>query len=193
MPHPPSTSKARIEMLSAAHATDDHLVEVVIDLVNRVYATAEAGLWIDGATRTTIAEIRQMIAAEEIAVACVDEQVVGSVRIQQLDDDTGEFGMLVADPDRRGEGIGRDLVLFAEDLARRRGSSTMQLEVLLPRGWSHPTKEFLRAWYGRLGYTPVRAGSIDEAYPHLAPLLATPCDYVVYHKPLPRAQPSIPP
>jgi hypothetical protein len=60
----------------------------------------------------------------------------------------------------------------------------MQLELLVPRGWSHPTKEYLYAWYTRIGYRPVRTGGVEEMYPHLAPSLATTCDFVVYHKPL---------
>jgi hypothetical protein len=58
----------------------------------------------------------------------------------------------------------------------------MQLEVLRPREWTHPVKEFLHAWYTRLGYRAVRTGTIDESYPHLAPRLATGCDFVIYHK-----------
>jgi hypothetical protein len=58
----------------------------------------------------------------------------------------------------------------------------MQLELLVPRDWTHPTKEFLNAWYTRIGYRVARTGAIDEAYPALAPLLATPCDFVIYHK-----------
>ena len=54
----------------------------------------------------------------------------------------------------------------------------------MPRTWSHPSKVFLASWYGRIGYTIARKGTIDEAYPHLAPLLATACDFVVYHKDL---------
>jgi hypothetical protein len=61
---------------------------------------------------------------------------------------------------------------------------TMRLEVLVPRDWTHPTKEFLAAWYTRIGYRIARSGTIDEAYPALAPLLATPCDFVIYHKDL---------
>ena len=32
--------------------------------------------------------------------------------------------------------------------------------------------------------TPVRTGQFEERYPELAPLLATPCDFVIYHKSL---------
>jgi ribosomal protein S18 acetylase RimI-like enzyme len=92
--------------------------------------------------------------------------------------------MLVADPAHRGQGVGRELVRFAERWSREQGSDTMQLEVLVPRQWSHPSKEFLKAWYTRIGYRPVRTGQFEESYLELAPLLATPCDFVIYHKSL---------
>jgi GNAT superfamily N-acetyltransferase len=184
MSSPEVPSKAEIEIVPATTPEDQRLVREITDLVNRVYATAESGLWVERAARTTTTEIAEMIATDQITLARVEGQIVGSIRIQQLDDGIGEFGMLVADPDHRGEGVGRELVRFAEELSRQRGLAIMQLELLVPRGWSHPTKEFLHAWYTRIGYRPVRTGGIEESYPHLAPLLATTCDFVVYHKSL---------
>ena len=175
------TGSIEIEWLAAP---DADMVREITDLVNRVYAVAEEGLWIEGATRTTITEMGQLIASGEIAVARFNGQIVGAIRIQQLDARRGEFGMLVADPAHRGEGIGRQLVAFAEESSRQRGLAIMQLELLKPREWTHPTKAFLHAWYSRIGYRPVESGTIDESYPQLAPLLATPCDFVVYHKDL---------
>lgn len=175
---------ASIAVLALDAASDHDLVTRLTDLVNRVYATAEEGLWVDGAMRTTTDEMSDLIAAGEIALASVGDDIVGSVRIQQLDGATGEFGMLVAAPDRRGEGIGRDLIRFAEALSRRRDLAVMQLELLVPRTWTHPTKDFLNAWYTRIGYRPMRTGRIDDSYPDLAPLLATPCDFVIYQKDL---------
>jgi GNAT superfamily N-acetyltransferase len=173
-----------IEVLPPTTANDQRLVAEIVDLVNLVYADAEAGLWVDGATRTTTTDMEEMIASHQIAVARVDDQIVGCIRIQQLDGTVGEFGMLATHPERRAEGIGRDLIRFAEDLSTRRGMAIMQLELLVPRGWSHPTKVFLDDWYTRIGYRPVRTGTIEEGYPQLAPLLAASCDFVVYHKPL---------
>ena len=109
---------------------------------------------------------------------------MGAIRIQQLDDGVGEFGMLVADPAHRNEGIGRELIRFAEELSRRRGLTVMQLELLVPRDSTHPNKVFLDDWYTRIGYREARRGVIEESYPHLAPLLAVPCDFVIYKKPL---------
>jgi GNAT superfamily N-acetyltransferase len=173
-----------IQLLPAAASEEALVMERITDLINQVYEVAEEGLWIDGATRTTVDGVAELTRAGEIAVARVRGRIVGCVRIQRLDEGTGEFGMLVADPAHRGAGIGRELVRFAERKCRADGLGTMQLELLVPRGWTHPTKEFLAAWYTRIGYRVARTGTIDEAYPALAPLLATPCDFVIYQKDL---------
>lgn len=165
-------------------ATDAGVAAELADLVNRVYAEAEAGLWLDGAARTTEAEVADLIRAGQIAVARSGERVVGAVRVQELADGVGEFGMLVAAPEERGTGVGRDLVSFAERWARDRGLTRMQLELLVPRTWTHPVKDFLRGWYTRIGYRVVRTEDFGEAYPALVAQLACPCDFLVFHKDL---------
>jgi GNAT superfamily N-acetyltransferase len=167
----------------AAAAEDTALVTDIASLINRVYAVAEAGLWLDGVQRTTPEVMSELIAAEQIALARADQGIVGAVRFRRLDAGHSELGMLVADPAHRGRGVGRELVWFAERWSREQGLD-MQLEVLVPRQWSHPSKEFLKAWYPRIGYRPVRTGQLEESYPELAPLLATPCDLLTYHKSL---------
>jgi GNAT superfamily N-acetyltransferase len=179
-----SSPPIEIQLLPAAASDDARLMERISDLTNEVYTVAEEGLWTDGATRTTVDEVAELTAAGEIAVARLRGQIAGSVRVQRLDESTGEFGMLVADLAHRGVGIGRELVRFAEQTCRADGLGNMQLELLVPRDWTHPTKEFLAAWYTRIGYRVARTGTIDEAYPALAPLLATPCDFVIYQKDL---------
>jgi GNAT superfamily N-acetyltransferase len=173
-----------IRIASAADAQDTELVDELAALVNTVYAIAEKGLWADSTPRTTPAELVELITAGQIVVARVEEQIVGAVRIQRLQTGEGEFGMLVAAPAHRGTGVGRELVRFAERWAREQGLDSMQLEVLVPRRWSHPSKEFLTAWYTRIGYRAARTGTLEERYPELAPLLATPCDFVIYEKDL---------
>lgn len=172
-----------IEMVAVEAAGDAALVGELTDLVNRVYEVAEEGLWRDGASRTTTSEMAGLIAAGYIALARDDDGgIVGAVCIQQLADDIGEFGMLVCAPERRGAGIGRALVDFAERHCVELGARAVQLELLVPRGWTHPVKESLRGWYMRLGYVLERKGELEESYPHLVPLLATPCDFLIFHK-----------
>ncbi|WP_326558547.1 GNAT family N-acetyltransferase [Micromonospora sp. NBC_01796] len=167
-----------------AEADDGDFVASVVDLINRVYADAEKGLWLDGADRTNPAEVTALIRAGELAVARMGGLLVGTARIHRLATGEGEFGMLTASPLHRNLGIGRELVAFAERWARERELPRMQLELLVPQTWTHPDKEFLHGWYTRMGYREVRRSRLDEAYPALLPFLATPCDFVVYHKPL---------
>jgi hypothetical protein len=61
-----------IALAPAAAASDGALVGEVTDLVNRVYAVAAAGLWVDAASRTTTAEMAGLITAREIALARID-------------------------------------------------------------------------------------------------------------------------
>jgi GNAT superfamily N-acetyltransferase len=156
-------------------------VDAVVRLVNAVYAEAERGLWRDGMTRTTAAEVAGLVAAQEIAGAYGEGELIGVVWVAG---DGGEFGMLAAG--RRGAGVGRALVDFAEDRGRERGAPAMRLELLVPREFPHPGKEFLAAWYGRRGYRRLAGTTVAAAHPHLAHLLATPCDVHRYEKPLAR-------
>lgn len=173
-----------IAVLPAAVADDVALTAELTELTNDVYAIAEKGMWVDGATRTTVERVAELVRTGQIAVARVAAQIVGCVRIQFLGDGVGEFGMLAVIPSSRGTGVGRDLVRFAERAAQRERCHTIQLEVLVPRDWSHPSKEFLTDWYTRSGYKLARVAAIEESYPELAPLLATPCDYMTYRKTL---------
>ena len=180
MTHP----SIEVQRLPAAASDRQGLMARVTALTNEVYAVAERGLWLDGATRTTVGDVARLTRDGELVVARLGDEVVGSVRVRRVDADTGEFGMLAADPAHRGIGVGRELVRFAERTSREDGLRTMRLELLVPKGWTHPTKAFLAAWYTRLGYRVVHTGRLDDDYPTLAPLLATPCDLLTYDKPL---------
>jgi GNAT superfamily N-acetyltransferase len=161
---------------------DAGLAPPLADLVNVVYAVAEAGMWQEGAARTSAAEVAQLIGDGEIVVAFRGADPVGMVRLRDVRADTSEFGMLVAAPTERNTGVGRALLDFAERQTAERAMTTMQLELLVPREWTHPSKAFLKDWYGRRGYRLVRTGKLEDSYPHLAPHLATPCDLEVHAK-----------
>jgi N-acetylglutamate synthase-like GNAT family acetyltransferase len=163
---------------------DRPVVERLARLINDVYGTAERGLWRDGVARTTPDELAERIRDGQIVVAARDTQIVGTVAVWDVDREVSAFGMLAVPAEERGSGIGHALLDFIEAGARDRGARAMQLELMLPREWSHPSKEFLKGWYGRRGYRLVRTTMLDEAYPRLTPLLATPCDLQIHQKPL---------
>ncbi|WP_448810425.1 GNAT family N-acetyltransferase [Agromyces bauzanensis] len=180
--HLPPITALDVGLEPPASAADVGLVTAIAGLVNGVYDEAESGLWVAGARRTSPEEIGDLIRRGELVTARAGDRIVGAVRVQRLDVGLAEFGMLAADPERRGHGVGRALVAFAERWAREQGFPEMQLELLVPTTWSHPSKEFLRRWYTRIGYREVRTGELGELYPELAPMLATRCDLVVYRK-----------
>jgi GNAT superfamily N-acetyltransferase len=184
-------TRIAVTLLEPAASRDTRLVEQLTDLVNDVYASAESGLWRDGFTRTRTSEIAELVADGQVAVATIaDGVVVGSMQFRQISADTSEFGMLVADVDHRGTGIGRTLLDFAERSSRDRGLRAIQLELLVPRGWQHPNKAFLKEWYGRRGFRRIDTRRMEDTHPQLAPLLATPCDLEVHEKPLQVREPG---
>jgi hypothetical protein len=75
---------------------DAATVDAIATLVNRVYEQAEAGLWADGAQRTTPGEIAELVADGQVATGRIGDQLVGAVRFQSLDPEVAEFGMLAA-------------------------------------------------------------------------------------------------
>ncbi|MGW4487729.1 GNAT family N-acetyltransferase [Amycolatopsis sp. NPDC004368] len=169
-------------MLSRSAAADDDVTAAITAVVNTVYQNAEAGLWAGDAPRANAAEVAGLVEAGEIAAARLAGRIVGSVRVRTVADGAGEFGLLAAAPDVQGAGVGRELVHFAEAYCRQLGHRRMQLELLVPRSFRHPSKDFLAAWCTRLGYRIEEKSTVEDVYPHLVPLLATPCDFFVYRK-----------
>lgn len=154
------------------------------DLINEVYDDAESGMWKRKGTRTNPTEVQRLLRARALILAEIDGVLVGSVNVNLMGDGVGEFGMLVADLNQRGKGIGSVLVDRAEDWARDMACHTMRLELLTPRNWTHPSKEFLKMWYSRIGYEPQATESLETLHPELVPELATECDFTVWHKSL---------
>jgi GNAT superfamily N-acetyltransferase len=156
------------------------------DLINEVYDVAESGMWSRKGARTNPAEVERLLRAQALILAEIDGALVGSVNVNLMNDGVGEFGMLVADLNHRGKGIGSALVDRAENWARDMACHTMRLELLTPRNWTHPSKEFLKKWYSRIGYEPQATESLEILHLELVPELATECDFTVWHKSLVR-------
>jgi GNAT superfamily N-acetyltransferase len=162
----------------------DDNVKRLSDLINEVYDDAESGMWKRKGTRTNPAEVERLLRARALILAEFDGELVGSVNVNVMGDGVGEFGMLAADLNHRGKRIGSALVDRAENWAREMACHTMRLELLTPRNWTHPSKEFLKKWYARLGYEPQATESLEILHPELVPELATECDFTVWHKSL---------
>jgi GNAT superfamily N-acetyltransferase len=174
----------QVELLEHDAARDDALVEQLVGLINEAYAIGEAGLWLEGATRTEPREMADAIRSGGVLAARLRGQLVGCAYVRRLDAATADLGLVSAATDRWGTGIGRELVRSAEEHMRSSGVTTMQLELLVPKGWVHPEKERLRRWYERLGYEVVETAPFEQVAAHLAPQLAVPCEFLIFRKPL---------
>jgi len=173
-----------IQVLSCKESTNIVEMEHITNIVNRVYAASEESLWMHGAVRTTVEEVAELTSRGEIAVARLMGQIVGCIRVREIDQETGEFGMLAVDDEYQGTGIGSELIRFAEQKCKNAQLRKMQLELLVPQEGTHPAKVILKNWYTRIGYRPIHTDSIAASYPTLARMLAIPCKFVVFEKEL---------
>jgi GNAT superfamily N-acetyltransferase len=165
-------------------ATDASLAPELAGVINAAYAVGEADLFRDDPTRTTPAEVEERIGAGAMLVARANGRIVGCASVRPVHDGTAELGFVSALPDKWGSGVGRELVRAAEELARSRGATTMQLKLLVPSEGAHPQKDRLSAWYRRLGYEQFDSLAFEDVSARRASELAVPCEFQVFRKPL---------
>lgn len=148
-------------------------------LINLVYQEAEDGLLQPDSIRITETDLRTLLKNKELLLAEADGNTIGCVKLTLIDTDHAMFGMLVTSHAYRGTGIGRQLVDAAEQWARTQGCHTMCLELLTPTHWQQEHKEFLKAWYTRLGYRIHSSKVFEKAHHQI-----TECDFCLYEKSL---------
>jgi len=135
-------------------------VDAIVALVNSAYRgkssrsgwTTEADL-LDG-QRTDAEEIAHLIgASDSLILLCLrDEEIIGSVHLEKVDAATAYMGMLVIQPVLQGQGLGKQFIREAEQVARAEwGTARMQIQVITLR-------EELISYYERRGYR--RTGEI---------------------------------
>jgi GNAT superfamily N-acetyltransferase len=176
-------AQLKLRLLESASARDEALVCDLVALVNEAYNEAEAGIWAVQDTRTSPARMAEAVASGRIIVARGDSgELCGCVQLTQLSREVWEFGMLAVAPKFRKLKAGRALVDFCEGLARDEGATWMQLELLVPVGWKHPNKEWLRKWYTGLGYHQVATRGFDETHAEAMANLKAEVQIEVYRK-----------
>jgi len=112
-------------------------------------------------------------------LGCV-KLIVGA---SEAEPEVAELGMLAVAEHARRRGLGKALMDAAEEEARRQGCTRLQLQLLHPKTWEHPVKEFLKIWYASRGFAVVE--SLDFAgHFETAKLLAGPVHFDLYEKPL---------
>ena len=119
-------------------------VPMLVALVNRAF---ELEKYFSGGDRTDAEEMTSMMRRGTYLV-CEDAQGAAGCVYVEIKGEAGYFGMLAVDPARQKSGLGAKLTSGAEDFARRRGCSVMEITVVSLRTALFP-------YYRKLGYAEV--------------------------------------
>lgn len=141
--------------------------DTIVALVNEAYRVES--FFVAG-NRIGADEVRHLIARGECFVIDGTGDVEACVEVA-VANGRGYFGMLAVRPSSQGRGLGRRLIAFAENLARRAGCEVMDIKVVNVR-------TDLFGFYESLGY--VVTGT--EPYVH-RPVLQ-PCHFLILQKTL---------
>lgn len=154
-------------------------------LINRSYADAQSELFALPSPRVSAESIAHLIAEGELVVAEREGEVVGVVRVRDLDEHAAFFGMLAVPPEVTSTGVARDLLDALEADAAGRGLDAMELDLLVPESPT-PHQSRLQAWYERRGYERVYERPFGDVEPGAAAGLRQPTQLVRYAKRLAR-------
>jgi GNAT superfamily N-acetyltransferase len=122
--------------------------------------------------RTDAAEVREkMTHGAFVVLEDADRALAGAVYVT-TEDGLGYFGMLSIDPARQGQGLGKRLILEAEDHCRRAGCRGMEIEVVNLRTELPP-------FYRRFGYVETGTRPFNDTE-----RTSRPCHFIVMSKTL---------
>jgi ribosomal protein S18 acetylase RimI-like enzyme len=154
--------------LTIAEAAD---LECVVRLVNDAFrGSSKTPGWTHelsllAGPRVDIASLRNSIEnGSMILVTRQDDDMVGCVALQPLEQREWYLSMLAVDPACQSGGLGRAIMASAEKFARERGAQRIKISVINLR-------MSLIAWYERIGYE--RTGSV-EPFPYDDSTVGTP-------------------
>lgn len=119
-------------------------IPVLAPLVNRAF---EIEKFFSGGDRTNADEMRRMMSDGTYLVS-EDEQGASGCVYVKINGTAGYFGMLAVDTNRQKSGLGGKLIAAAEEFARKRGCSVMEITVVNVRPELFP-------YYRKLGYVDV--------------------------------------
>lgn len=143
-------------MIEVAFADIDTLsddeVSSAFEIMRHAYRVTEVEIWGDTYSRIGLETFISFIERGEIIIARIDGEIVGSIYTYRLHENAFSFGLLSADFDKKGLGIGRILIVAAEDHALENGAEYMEIEILRAKDFDIPSKVMLHEWYLRQGY-----------------------------------------
>jgi GNAT superfamily N-acetyltransferase len=148
------------------HQADSSEARAITRLINRAFIVER--FFVDG-DRTTVEEISGRFRTGAFLLAAEDGPPVGSVYVELRQGGIGYIGLLAVDPDRKGRGIGKQLMHAAEEWCRAAGCAAVEISVVNLRTELFP-------FYAALGYEKLREQPFTDT------LTKLPCHFVVMAK-----------
>lgn len=139
--------------------------ERLFNIIRIAYAETEKEVWGEGYVRVSREDLQQHIEKDEILIALIDDEIVGGIRVYEKEPGCWAFGLLGADFEHKGKGIGRALIAAAEQKAKSAGATEMSIEVLRAKDIDTDFKVNLANWYQRLGYEFTGKIDVMSVYP----------------------------
>ncbi|MGW9686835.1 GNAT family N-acetyltransferase [Flagellimonas sp. 2504JD1-5] len=146
------------------------------------YAETEKEIWGENYPRISFNDFNGLVDKGEILVAYHEGLVVGGIRYYKLTPDVFGFGLLCADLDKSGLGIGRALINAVEEITTTNGIKTIRIEILRPKDSEVEFKTRISKWYQGMGYAYTYSKDFVEVDPDKAPDLITPSCFDFYEK-----------
>ena len=148
------------------------VINNLVSIVNQAYIVGEHSMWKEN-IRTSFSDIEDKLSKEllillvslsddakcdrqgEKEIVMNQNSIVGQILCNTQFDSEGqraEFGMFAIRENYQNLGLGKFLVMAAEDRSKISGCKTLQCEVLSPSKFEHDVKARLHLWYQKLGY-----------------------------------------
>jgi GNAT superfamily N-acetyltransferase len=143
-------------------------VEAIVELVNRAY---EVECFFVEGDRTSAEDIRHELATGTMLVVDRPDRSLAACVFVKVSGERGYFGLLAVDQADQGRGLGPALIHAAEDFARSKGATVMDITVVNVR-------TNLLKYYRRLGYVA------DGTEPYVHRPVLQPVHFVKMSKPL---------
>jgi GNAT superfamily N-acetyltransferase len=144
-------------------------IEAIATLINAAFVVERVAF--DG-DRIDVSGVRELMEKGAFLLAEEAAGLAGCVYVAAAGE-RSYLGLLSEAPTRQGAGLGRQLVVAAEEHARNAGCHAMDLRIISPRA------ENLLPFYQRLGYA--QAGTAPFASDVASKV---PCHYIIMAKPL---------
>ena len=160
---------------SGAHVSNTEttcVINTLVSIVNQAYIIGENLMWKEN-VRTNLHDLKNKLSNEmiilliflnEASERTLDEaqeisidqntvigQILCDIRFD-INERRAEFGMFAVHEKYQKLGLGKFLILAAEERSRHAGCESLQCELLSPTKYEHDVKERLRVWYQKLGY-----------------------------------------